>query len=237
MRTWLKGLVAVACAMLPVPGVAQVGGDTQPVEVTNRSVPVLCAEKDNVSIAFNSPVVRSFRIEAIHPAYIATLVRDNYAPDWTDCDMSTDRVYKQADEHSRATIYESMDLWLVAHTFKTFWRPAKAVVTVGGKSYTGVHLLQLWVRQPNGGAEVLVFYPQDGYWRPRPLAPDDLDTTAFGSSFMIGPISDGPRPLVDIKEVGFDPATRTFDLTFERGNAATVRLVTVDKNRIALDVT
>jgi hypothetical protein len=37
------------------------------VDVKNESEPVLCAEKDNVAIAFTNENVRSFRIEAAHP--------------------------------------------------------------------------------------------------------------------------------------------------------------------------
>ena len=52
-------------------------------EVTNASEPVLCAEKDNVTIILAIENVRSFRIEAAHPAYIGSVQRDNYEADWT----------------------------------------------------------------------------------------------------------------------------------------------------------
>ncbi len=45
------------------------------VDVKNESEPVLCAEKDNVTIKAISPEVRRFQIEAAHPAYIAGLVQ------------------------------------------------------------------------------------------------------------------------------------------------------------------
>jgi hypothetical protein len=44
--------------------------DAVPVTVTNESEPVLCAEKDNITIKVTSPEVRRFRIEAAHPPYI-----------------------------------------------------------------------------------------------------------------------------------------------------------------------
>ena len=50
--------------------------------------------------------------------------------------------------------------------------------------------------RPMGGEEVAVLYPQDGYWRLRPLAPPDLAPTAFGSSFLIGPVEVEGRPIV-----------------------------------------
>ena len=64
------------------------------VEVTNASEPVLCAEKDNVTLAFASPLVKTFRIEAAHPAYIGALQRDSFEADWTACDMKADPVFK-----------------------------------------------------------------------------------------------------------------------------------------------
>ncbi len=87
-----------------------------------------------------------------------------------------------------------------------------------------------------GGEEVLVLYPQDGYWRLRPLAPAGRAPTAFGSSFLIGPVEVEGRPIVKIREVAFDPATRTFTLAFERGGSASVKMSATDQNRHALEV-
>src|SRR5829696_9440336 len=56
------------------------------VEVTNASEPILCAEKDNVTIKFASPEVRRFRVQAMHPAYIGALTQDRHAPDFTACE-------------------------------------------------------------------------------------------------------------------------------------------------------
>ena len=88
-----------------------------------------------------------------------------------------------------------------------------------------------------GGEEVLVLYPQDGYWRIRPLAPEGRAPTAFGSSFLVGPVEIQGRPIVALKDIAFEPATRTFTLTFVQGGSATVRMADVDSNRHALDVT
>ena len=82
-----------------------------------------------------------------------------------------------------------------------------------------------------------MLYPTDGYWRARPLAPQNLRATAYGSSFLIGPVEEQGRPLVDLKEVAFDPASRTFSLSFARGGSATLRLDTLDQERIGLEVT
>jgi hypothetical protein len=125
---------------------------------------------------------------------------------------------------------------VVGLTFPTFWRPATATVRIGDRVEKGLHLLQVWMIRPMGGEEVLVFYPQDGYWRLRPLAPQGMAPTAFGSSFLVGPVEIDQRPIVRIKEVAFDPKARSFTLQFERGGSATLKLAKVDQSRHVLDV-
>jgi hypothetical protein len=44
------------------------------------------------------------------------------------------------------------------------------------------------------------------------------------------------RPFVDIKDVAYEPATKTFTLNFVRGGAATLRVDKLDNERIVLDV-
>ena len=63
-----------------------------------------------------------------------------------------------------------------------------------------------------------------------------MRNTPYGSSFLVGPVDYEGRPHVKIKEVTFDPKTRTFSLAFEKGGSATVKMVKADTNRLALDV-
>jgi hypothetical protein len=209
-----------------------------PVEVTGASEPVLCAEKDNVTINLASKDVRRFTIEATHPAYIGTLQRDSFEADWTGCTAPGDPApaSEAAPLPKRTTLYEEYDLWVVGQTYPAFWRPATASVRIGARVAKDIHLLQVWMRRPMGGEEVLVLYPQDGYWRLRPLAPAGMAPTAFGSSFLIGPVEVEGRPVVRLREVAFDPKTRTFTLSFERGGTATVAMTTTDQTRHVLDV-
>jgi hypothetical protein len=204
------------------------------VKVENRSEPVLCAEKDNVEINFSAPQVKRFRIQAVHPAFIGMIVADRYAPDFTSCDMSSDPVF--AAEAKRVTFFETPDLWLTGYAYPSFWRPATVPVRVGNRVETGLHVVQLWVRHQERAEEVLVFYPPDGYWRARPLPPQHLRWSAYGSSFLIGPVETQIRPIVDLKEIAFDPASRTFTLSFKRGGSATLKLETLDQDRLILDV-
>jgi hypothetical protein len=210
------------------------------IEVTNASEPVLCAEKDNVTVNLASRDVRRFRIEAAHPAYIGAIQRDSFEADWTGCTAPGDPIaaptLSQPQPPKRTTLYEQIDLWVVGLTFPTFWRPATATVRIGERVEKGLHLLQVWMIRPMGGEEVLVLYPQDGYWRLRPLAQEGRAPTAFGSSFLIGPVEVEGRPIVKVREVAFDPETRTFTLAFERGGSATVKMAVTDQNRHTLEV-
>jgi hypothetical protein len=126
---------------------------------------------------------------------------------------------------------------LVGLTIPNFWRKTVVPVRVGDRVESGVQLLQLWVRANDRAEEVLVLYPQDGYWRARPLPPANLKWSAYGSSFMVGPIEFDQRPLVDIREVVFDPNTKSFRLTFTRGGSATLRLDKLDTEHQSLSVT
>jgi hypothetical protein len=230
---WAAGVVALA-----IFGHAPALASSLSVEITNASEPVLCAEKDNVTLAFSSPEVRSLRIEAAHPAYIGMLQKDSFEADWTQCDMRADPAHKApVAKPTRRTLYEEPDFWLVGWTFPTFWRPATATVRIGERVEKGLHLVQLWTIRPMGGEEVLVFYPQDGYWRARPLAPEGRAPTAFGSSFLIGPVEVEGRPIVKLKEVAFEPAARAFTLAFERGGSARLTLTKADRDRTTLEVT
>lgn len=226
-----NALLALTCIASPAFAASDVA-----VEVRNESEPVLCAEKDNVTIKTLSPEVRRFQIEAAHPAYIAGLLRDNWDADWTACDMTGDPVFKAPVPPQRITFYESIEYWLVGYTFPTFWRPAEATFRVGDRVEKGLHLVQLWKLGKTGSYEVLVVYPQDGYWRARPLPPQQLSATAYGSSFLFGPIEqDAGRPVVNIQEITFDPATLSFKLDFKDGSAGTLKLDSLDENRMVLD--
>jgi hypothetical protein len=202
------------------------------VEVVNASVPTLCAETDNVYLQFLSAEVRRFQIVAEHPSYAGTIVADRSAPDFRHCDMSGDPVFKA--EPRRVTLYETGDLQLIGYTFSSFWRPNTVPVRVGQRVENGLHLLQLFTKYRQRTEEVLVVYPPDGYWRARPLPPPHLGYSAYGSSFLLGPVEPGGRPFVDIREIAFDPTSLAFRLALARGGSANLRVEAVDEEHIAL---
>ena len=116
--------------------------------------------------------------------------------------------------------HKQTDQQLIGYTFPSFWRPNAVPVRVGARVEAGLHLLQLFVKFRERTEEVLVLYPADGYWRARPLPPAHLRWSAYGSSFLVGPVETQIRPIVDLKEIVFDPEKKSFLLTFKRGGQA-----------------
>lgn len=206
------------------------------VTLRNRSEPTACAEKDNVTLELLSPEVRRFTVEAVHPAYIGMLDVDRWLPDLTNCQAVVSTAPEYAFHPTRKTIYETVEWQLVGYTFAKFWRPSLVPFRVGDTVHEGFHVLQLWTRFQERAEEVLVVYPGDGYWRARPLPPPHLRWTAYGSSFLVGPVETAGRPIVDIAAMAFDPATRSFDMEFVRGGRGTLRLAHLDQDRIELEV-
>ena len=135
------------------------------VEVTNASEPVLCAEKDNVTLNLAS----KRRAPVPHRGGASRLYR--HAPA-RQLRGRLDRLHMPGDPTSRRAaaaqahdLYEEIDFWVVGLTFADFWRPSTATVRIGDRVEKDMHLLQVWMIRPMGGEEVLVLYPQDGYWR------------------------------------------------------------------------
>jgi hypothetical protein len=207
------------------------------VRVSNESVATLCAEEDNVDLRLHSPTVRQFRIEAQHPAVIGSIVKDTRAPDFTNCTITdkSDHTFSPR----RVVLYDDARLSVVGITFAKFWRPERVPVTVAGRRDEGFHLVQLFWKQGSARRpyEFLVLYPVDGYWRIKPRPPRHLDDIVYGSSFLVGPIEVMQRPVVNLASVAFDPANLTFDLAFKAGGSARLKVETVDRERVTLDVT
>jgi hypothetical protein len=224
---------------LVVLGVATAAGaatlDGLAVDVTNTSEPVLCAEKDNVAINFASGQVKHFQIEAVHPAYIGGLQKDRWEPDWTACEDISEET--SAKPHpTMHTLHEDENVRIMGLSFTEFWRPTDVTVTIGSRVEKNIHLLQLLKKRNGKAEEVLVIYPGDGYWRIKPLPPEHLEWTSYGSSFLVGPVEFDQRPVVNLKDVAFDPATMTFTLTLAKGGQAKVAVKALDEERLTLDV-
>lgn len=204
------------------------------VKVSNKSQPTLCAEDDNVDLRFYGPA-RQWRITAKPPAFMGMIVRDQTAPDFTDC------VIKDAppDEEAvvnRVILYEDATYQLVGFR-KTggFWRKSEVDVSVGDTHVNHLELLQWHIKRQGQFYEFLVLYPSDGYWRMRLLPPDPLTATAYGTSFLVGPVEQAARPFVALTSVRFDPVGQSFSLSFAKGGGALLKLVDLSQAQMALD--
>src|SRR6185295_13226793 len=138
----------------------------------------------------------------------------------------------------KVTLFMNRKIRLVGHTFESFWRPDVVDFYVGGKTERGLHLVQLISRGARGEVEILVVYPADGYWRVKPLPPATLEDTAYGSSFLFGPIEEEGRPFVAIRSITFEPATSTFRLVFRDGTRGVLKVTAAQPGatRLALDL-
>jgi hypothetical protein len=223
------------------------------VDFVNDSRPTRCAEEDNVYVKLIGPAISAFSIRAVHPPYIADITTDLTAPDFTACDMSNDPSF--AFEPRTTILYQDESIRLVGHRFGSFWRPEVVDFKVGARHESGLHLVQLLRRGIAPGLtaggqrvsqsgstisndlEILVVYPADGYWRAKPLPPVSLDDTAYGSSFLIGPIAEDGRPYVAIREIEFEPATQTFRMQFRDGSRGMLTVTEATRSGIDLSVT
>jgi hypothetical protein len=224
--------------LMPIACGSASAAETRPtplaVEVTSASESEICAEKDNVTVTFASRELRRFRIEAAHPAYIGAVVGERREPDWTDCDIVHDA--RSPPTERRVTFYESPFLWVTGYELSDYWLKRDVPVRIGDRVEHNLTMVQVWVFVRGKAEQVVVLYPTDGIWRIHPLPPANLPWIAYGASFLVGPLELKQRPVVELNEIAFDPATRTFHLGFAAGGSGDVRLADLDEDRIALEV-
>ncbi len=207
--------------------------------LSNRSVETACAEVDNVDFRLMASGQVAFTIEASHPEYVDEITVDQTAPVWDGCEGfdASDPVYPA--EPGVFPLYEDETWMLEGVREPQFWRPPNVPVEVDGEIFEELHYFRLYRQRPGDvPIEVLVLYPPDGYWRPKPLPPPDFirEETAYGSSFIVGPITEDQRPFVDIEHVTFVPEAGRFDLRFVGGSTGTLAVANVDQEVITLDV-
>lgn len=206
------------------------------VRIANESVPTLCAEEDNVDLRLHGATIRRFRVEALHPAAVGTIVSDITAPDFTDCTITDKADFRFTPRD--VVMYEDERIKVLGITFDKFWRPDRVPFTLGNRTEDDFHLVQLYHKEPGKAPyEFLVLYPVDGYWRLKPQPPTHLTDIVYGTSMLVGPIEVMQRPIVNMSAIRFDPATLTFHLTFKLGGTAEVKVAGLDRSRVSLDVT
>lgn len=212
------------------------------VQVENRTRTTVCAEEDNVSLVLRGARVGRFTVEATQPAYLASIVEDITAPDFSGCDFSgsghpTDPAFSFSPR--RVVLHDGPRWKIVALTLPSFWRPHEVPVQVGPVKDRGFHLIQVFAKGAKGSKpkEAIVLYPADGYWRLKPLPLPRFGDGVYGSSFVMGPIEERGRPAANITSIVIVPQPLSFRLTFGNGSEARVRVAEISMRRTALEVT
>ena len=208
------------------------------VKVINKSHRTGCVEEDNVDLEFESRNIAGFTIRASYPSYMGNISTEKLKPNFHGCpfDFSRGPGSPKRALPQEITFYKSPRIWLVGVEDPNFWRPNQVPVIVGGRREYAP-LVQVWISSKGKGEQIMAFYPADGYWRLRPLPYGKMRLTSYGSSVLVGPVeNDAGRPYVAIKEIRFDPPTRSFRLDFVDGGWARLTLRKVDAHECTLAV-
>lgn len=211
------------------------------VTVSNHSRPTACAEEDNVSLHLQAPGITRLRVEALPPPYLDQIERDATAPDFSGCHFDggthpTDPSYRFRER--RVVLHDGPRWRIVGLTLPTFWRPQQVPVRIGQRVVRGIHLLQMFAKtdKTSGPREVLVLYPSDGYWRIKPVPEPRFGDGVYGSSFLLGPVMDEGRPVVNIASIRIETRPLVLHLRFAGGGQARVAVAEASRTRTAMDV-
>jgi len=207
--------------------------------VENATTPTACAEEDNVSLVLRGEGIRRMRIEALQPAYLDSIGNDTTAPDFSNCNFDggahpTDPAHKF--KPRRVVLLDDAQWRIVGMTLPSFWRPQQVPVRVGARTDRGFHMLQIFRKEDGKALEALVLYPADGYWRIKPLPEERFGDGVYGSSFLLGPVDQGTRPVVDIASIRIVPHPLAIHLRFVGGGSAVAKVSEISRTRTALDV-
>ena len=207
--------------------------------VSNDTHATACAEEDNVSLNLDGAGIRRFRVEALPPAYLATIEQDRTAPDFSGCNFDgsahpTDPRYSFKER--RAVLHDGPRWQIVGITLPSFWRPERVPVRVDGRADRGFHMIQVFAKTGAKPLEALVMYPSDGYWRIKPLPPARFGDGVYGSSFVMGPVEQAGRPVARIASISIDTKPLAFKLRFANGGEAKIDVREISEARTTLDV-
>jgi hypothetical protein len=207
--------------------------------VSNDTHATACAEEDNVSLNLDGAGIRRFRVEALPPAYLASIEQDRTAPDFSGCNFDggthpTDPRYTFKER--RAVLHDGPRWQIVGMTLPSFWRPERVPVRVDGRADRGFHMIQVFAKTGAKPLEALVMYPSDGYWRIKPLPPARFGDGVYGSSFVMGPVEQAGRPVARIASIAIETKPLAFKLRFANGGEAKVDVREISEARTTLDV-
>lgn len=204
------------------------------IHAENATKPTQCAEEDNVYVKLFSPDATRFTVEALQPAYMAGVRDDVKGPNFTNCKISAAKDFTFSPK--TVVLYEDRRILIKGFTFARFWRNAVIPTSVGGKVTEGLHLIQVFAKGPGKPFEFLVLYPPDGYWRARPRPLPGRGENVYGSSFLIGPVTEGERPVADVARVEILPRRHRFVLHFKAGGSASLDFDLPGTEKLAMRV-
>jgi hypothetical protein len=223
-------LLAATVAVIAAPALAA----PALVTVKDKGVKTQCAEEDNVYAVMLAPGVRSFEVEARHPAYAATLKQDTFKPNFTDCTFQPQHDFPL--NPRKVILYRDDKVEIRGIEYSSYWRPTLVKVDVAGRKDQGFTLIQLLQKDRGRWQESLVLHAPDGYWRLRPLPLPQFKGAGYGSSFLIGPVEESTRPYVRITEVKIDPKARRFTVLFDKGGQASLTITSLDDHAMKAKV-
>ena len=225
--------LAAALALIAAPALAAPAVIT----VKDKGVKTLCAEEDNVYVTLAAPGLKSFQVEARHPAYGEVLEHDTAKPNFKNCVFQPQKDFPLAPR--MVILYRDDKVMIRGITYSGYWRPNVVRVDVAGRKDQGFTLIQLLQKEGKDWYESLVLHAPDGYWRLRPLPLKQFTGAVYGSSFLIGPVEESTRPYVRIAEVRIDPKARRFTVKFDKGGQASLTITSLDhqamKAKVELD--
>ena len=207
--------------------------------VTNASRKTQCAEEDNVYVKLSGEGLTGMTIEARQPSYIAQLTVDDSKADFSDCHFKPNENPVYRFEPKKVVLWETEQWVMLGTTYESFWRPDQVDVVVNGQTTHQLHLIQLYRKDSSepkeGRYEFLVLYPPDGYWRAKPIPSLPLTSSTYGSSFLVGPVKEATRPVVELAKLEFAPSRMSFLLDYEDGSHGVMHIADINRERLVLE--
>lgn len=197
----------------------------------NESQNTPCAEEDNVNIPLYHSTIKEFQITATHPTY--DVGEDNCSPDFTGCGGGAPG--NAGGNVCQLLLDDGINAINVC-TVQSWWRgDVMMEVSAEGNTLAG-HFIQ-WHRkvedEPSWPQYLVLF--QDGNLRLKPHPPEGVEDVCFGSSVVVGPVTQGERPFVDIAAVSIDAGDQSLDIVYSAGGSAHVE-TSVDRTSAVADV-
>jgi len=232
-------MILVGCASVPRAPDKADGPRPGAATLINATRTTLCAEEDNVYVKLAGEGLVGMRIEARQPPYISQLTVDDSKADFTDCNFKQSENPVYHFQPKKVVLWENERFVMVGNTYETFWRNDQVDVVVQGQVTQQIHLIQLHLKdasEPSAGRfEFLVLYPVDGYWRAKPIPSLPMTSSTYGTSFLVGPVQEALRPVVELAKVEFVPEQLSFRLDYEDGSHGVMHIAEITRDKLALE--